>query len=347
MEFSAHQIAEVLEGKVSGNGDVKLNNVAKIEEAKTGDLAFLANLKYATHLYTTEASAVLVNEGFIPEKDTNATLIYVKDAYQAFASLLDMVAETMFQPKVGVEQPCFIHEGVSQNDGLYVGAFAYIGKDVKLGKNVKIYPQCYIGDNVIIGDDCTIYSGAKIYHACSLGNNVTIHSGVVVGSDGFGFAPTDTANYKKIPQIGNVIIEDYVEIGANTTVDRATMGSTIIRKGVKLDNQIQIGHNVEIGENTVMAAQTGIAGSVKIGKNCMFGGQVGIAGHLEITDGVKLAAKSGISGDIKEKDVILMGAPAYPIRDYQRSYIVQRKLPELKNRVHQLEKELKALKENQ
>jgi UDP-3-O-[3-hydroxymyristoyl] glucosamine N-acyltransferase len=256
-----------------------------------------------------------------------------------------MVAETMFQPKLGIEQPCFIHETVTQPEGLYVGAFAYIGKNVKLGENVKIYPQAYIGDNVRIGDNSTIYAGAKVYHDCKIGNYATIHSGAVIGADGFGFAPTDTANYKKIPQIGNVILEDYVEIGSNTTIDRATMGSTIIRKGAKLDNLIQIGHNVEVGESTVMAAQTGVAGSTKIGKNCMFGGQVGISGHINIADDIKLAAQSGISGDIKKPGTILMGSPAFSISDYRKSFVYFRKLPDLNQRINELEKEIKALKE--
>lgn len=344
MEFSAKQIAEFLKGKVVGDGDVKVSDVAKIEEGKPGTLAFLANLKYTSYLYTTQASAVLVNEDFKPEKEVKTTLIYVKDAYRAFASLLELVAEAMFEPKLGIEQPSFIHESATYGDDVYVGAFAYIGKNVKLGNNVKIYPQSYVGDNVVIGDNSIIYSGARIYHDCKLGAFVTIHSGAVIGADGFGFAPTDTANYKKIPQIGNVLIEDYVEIGSNTTIDRATMGSTIIRKGVKLDNLIQIGHNVEIGESTVMAAQVGVAGSTRIGKNNMFGGQVGIAGHIQTADEVKCAAKAGVGTNVKQKGKILMGAPAYDMDEFKKSYMNIRRLPQLNARIHELEKQLEELK---
>jgi UDP-3-O-[3-hydroxymyristoyl] glucosamine N-acyltransferase len=329
---------------VEGDGEVKVSNVAKIEEGKAGTLAFLANPKYTHHIYTTESSAVLVNNNFKAEKEVVATLIYVADAYQAFASLLELVAESMFEPKMGIEQPSFINESSTYGENIYVGAFAYIGKDVKMGNNVKIYPQVYIGDNVSIGDDTVIYAGAKVYHSCVLGKNVTIHSGAVIGADGFGFAPTDTSNYKKIPQIGNVVLEDFVEIGSNTTVDRATMGSTVLRKGVKLDNLIQIGHNVEVGENTVMAAQSGIAGSTKIGKNCMFGGQAAITGHIQIADEVKLAAKSGVGKSIKEVGDIQMGAPSFNIKDFHKSYVYFRKLPQVDDRVRKLEKELEELK---
>lgn len=344
MEFSANQIAGFLKGRVEGDGEVKVSNVAKIEEGKPGTLAFLANPKYTSHIYNTKASIVLVNETFKAEKVIAATLIYVKDAYQAFASLLELVAEAMFEPKVGIEQPSYIHESAQLGNQVYVGAFAYIGKNVKIGNNVKIYPQVYIGDNVILDDDVTIFSGAKIYHDCKIGKYVNIHSGAVIGADGFGFAPTDTANYKKIPQIGNVIVEDYVEVGSNTTIDRATMGSTIIRKGAKLDNLIQIGHNVEIGESTVMAAQSGVAGSTKIGKNNMMGGQVGIAGHLQIADDVKYAAKAGVSGNIKESGKIVMGAPAFDISDFRKSFVYYRKLPQIDDRIRKLEKELADLK---
>jgi len=345
MEFTANQIAEFLQGKVEGNGEVKVNNVAKIEEGTAGTLAFLANPKYTPHIYETSASIVLVNDNFKPEKDIKSTLIYVADAYQSFASLLELVAETMFEKKTGIEQPNFMHESVNHGDDLYLGAFAYIGKNVKLGKNVKIYPQVYIGDNVSIGDNATIYSGAKIYHDCKLGDFVTIHAGTVIGADGFGFAPTNTTDYKKIPQIGNVIIEDYVEIGANTCIDRATMGSTVIRKGVKLDNLIQVGHNVEIDENTVMAAQTGIAGSTKIGKNCMFGGQVGISGHITLANGVKAAAMSGIASSIRKEDQTVMGAPAYDLNEFKKNYLAQRRLPIIYKKINDMEKELAELKE--
>jgi len=343
MEFTANQIAGFLKGRVEGDGEVKVSDVAKIEEGEPGTLAFLANPKYTSYIYSTKSSIVLVNEGFSIEKGVSATLIFVADAYQAFASLLELVAEAMYEPKKGIEQPCFIHESTTYESDIYVGAFAYIGMNVKIGKNVKIYPQVYVGDNVTIGDDCILYAGTRIYHNCILGKNVTIHSGAVIGADGFGFAPTDTSDYKKIPQIGNVILEDYVEIGSNTTIDRATMGSTIIRKGVKLDNLIQIGHNVEIGESTVMAAQTGIAGSTKIGKHCMFGGQIGIAGHITIGDEVKLAAQSGVGTNLKKGEV-QMGSPSFAIKDYYKSYVHFRKLPRTDDRIRTLEKELEELK---
>ncbi len=343
MEFSANQIAGFLNGRVEGNGEVKVSDVSKIEDGKPGTLAFLANPKYTSFIYTTKSSVVLVNSDFKPEKEISATLIFVQNAYQAFALLLEMVAEAMFETKLGIEQPCFIHESCVYGNDIYVGAFAYLGKNVKIGRNVKIYPQVFVGDNVTIDDDTIIYAGAKIYYNCQLGKHVTIHSGAVIGADGFGFAPTDTSNYKKIPQIGNVILEDFVEVGSNTTIDRATMGSTIIRKGAKLDNLIQIGHNVEVGESTVMAAQTGIAGSTKIGKNNMYGGQVGIAGHVQIGDDVKLAAQSGVSGNIADGE-IHMGAPAFDLRDYRKSYIYFRKLPQMEERLRTLEKELNELR---
>jgi UDP-3-O-[3-hydroxymyristoyl] glucosamine N-acyltransferase len=344
MEFSANQIAGFLEGRVEGNGEIKVNNVSKIEDGKPGTLAFLGNPKYTHYIYTTQSSVVLVNNDFKPEKAITATLIYVKNAYEAFATLLELVSESMYEIKKGIEQPCFIHDSSKYGEGIYVGAFAYVGKNVRIGTNVKIYPQVYIGDNVVIGDNTILYAGAKVYHDCKLGNNVTIHSGAVVGSDGFGFAPTDMANYKKIPQIGNAILEDFVEVGANTTIDRATMGSTILRKGVKLDNLIQIAHNVEVGESTVMAAQSGIAGSTKVGKNCMVGGQVAITGHITVADDVKLAGQAGVSGNIKTAGDIQMGSPSFNIRDFNKSYIYFRKLPSIDDRIRLLEKELAELK---
>jgi len=345
MEFSANQIAAFLEGKVEGDGEIKVSDVSKIEDGKPGTLTFLANPKYTHFIYSTESSVVIVNNDFKAEKEISATLVYVKNAYEAFATLLELVAESIFEAKNGIEQPTFIHDTCKYGEGVYIGAFAYIGKNVQLGKNVKIYPQVYVGDNVIIGDNTILYAGAKVYHNCILGKFVTIHSGAVIGSDGFGFAPTDTANYKKIPQIGNAILEDFVEVGANTTIDRATMGSTILRKGVKLDNLIQIAHNVEVGESTVMAAQSGIAGSTKVGKNCMVGGQVAITGHITVADDVKLAGKSGVSGNIKTPGDIQMGAPSFNIRDFNKSYVYFRKLPLIDDRVRLLEKELAALKE--
>ncbi len=344
MEFTAKQIAEFVKGEVVGNENVTASDVSKIDDGRVGTLSFLANEKYTSYLYNTEASIVITNKSFVPNKPIKPTLIVVDNAYESFATLLEVVASTINEPKTGIEQPSSLHKTATYGDDFYLGAFAYIGKNVKIGNNVKIYPQTYIGDNVVIGDNTTIYAGVKVYFNCELGSNVTIHSGAVIGADGFGFAPTDTTDYKKIPQIGNVILEDFVEIGSNTTVDRATMGSTIIRKGVKLDNLIQIGHNVEIKENTVIAAQSGVAGSTKVGKNCMFGGQVGISGHIKIADEVKAAAMSGIGTSITEKGKIVMGAPAYDIREFQRSYIVQRKLPDLSRKVRQLEQEIEKLK---
>ncbi|MFA6401524.1 MAG: UDP-3-O-(3-hydroxymyristoyl)glucosamine N-acyltransferase [Salinivirgaceae bacterium] len=344
MEFTANQIAVFLKGNVDGNGEVKVNNVAKIEDATPGTLAFLANPKYESYLYSTNASVVLVNVGFKPDKAVKATLVYVTDAYQAFASLLELVAQAMYEPKLGIEEPSYIHPTATYGKDVFIGAFAYIGKNVKMGENVKIYPQAYVGNNCTLGDNCILYSGARIYHDCQLGSNITIHSGAIIGADGFGFAPTDTSNYKKIPQIGNVIIEDFVEIGANSTIDRATMGSTIIRKGVKLDNMVHIAHNVEIGENTVMAAQGGIAGSAKIGSDCMFGGQIGIAPHVTLAKGTKLGAKSGVNSNIIKENSTLIGAPVQEYGEWAKSQVHYRNLPKIVARLNALEKELAELK---
>lgn len=342
MEFTAKAVAEFLKGEVIGNPDVIVNNVSKIEEGTTGTLSFLANPKYEKYLYTSDASIIIVNRDFSPAKQTKATLIKVKDAYQAIASLLQL-QESMIPEKVGIHGQSWIEKSVKYGKNIYVGAFSYIGENCKLGDQVKIYPQVYVGDNVEIGDGTVIYPGTSIYHGCKIGKNCNIHSGAVIGSDGFGFAPDSARDYKKIPQVGDVILEDNVEIGSNTTIDRATMGSTIIKKGVKLDNLIQIAHNVVIGENTVMAAQTGIAGSVKIGKECMFGGQVGIKGHLEIADNVKVGAQAGIGKNIA-KGGIVWGSPAFSISDYNRSYVYFRKLPSLVARIEELEQQLNKLK---
>lgn len=342
MEFTAKAVAEFLKGEVIGNPDVIVNNVSKIEEGTTGTLSFLANPKYEEYLYTSEASVIIVNRDLSPTKKVNATLIKVEDAYQAIASLLQL-QESMKPEKTGIHEQSWIEKSVKYGKNIYVGAFSYIAENCILGNNVKIYPQVYIGDDVKISDGTIIYPGTKIYHGCTIGKNCIIHSGVVIGGDGFGFAPDSARDYKKIPQVGNVILEDNVEIGSNTTIDRATMGSTIIKKGVKLDNLIQIAHNVVIGENTVMAAQTGIAGSVKIGKECMFGGQVGIKGHLEIADNVKVGAQAGIGKNIA-KGGIVWGSPAFSISDYNRSYVYFRKLPSLVARIEELEQQLNKLK---
>jgi len=346
MEFTAKIIADFLRGEIVGNPDVKVNNVAKIEEAQPGTLAFLSNPKYNNYLYTTQASIVLINNDFKIEKEVKPTLIKVPNAYEAFASLLQLTQQGKVL-KTGIEEKSMVSATAKLGENVYIGSFAYIGENVKIENNARIYPNTFVGDNVTIGEGTTLFAGVKIYEDCVIGNNCTIHAGAVIGADGFGFAPQSDNNYKKIPQIGNVILEDFVEIGANATIDRATMGSTIIRKGVKLDNLTHIAHNVEVGENTVMAAQSGIAGSTKIGKNCMFGGQVGFAPHLTIADGVKAAAQSGIAQSITEENLIVMGAPAYKISDYQKSYVGFRKLPEILKQISILEKEIKELKSNQ
>lgn len=344
MEFRIKDIAALLHGVVEGDGELMVNNVSKIEEGKPNTLAFLANPKYEHYLYTTEASVVLVNQDFVPSQPVPCTLIRVPSAYEAIASLL-RVYEDFIKPKPqGIEQPSFIAENAILGENIYVGAFAYIGKGTKIGNNVRIYPQAYIGDGVVIGDNTTIYAGVKIYYGCVIGANCTIHSGTVIGADGFGFAPTGE-NYNKVPQIGNVVIEDYVEIGANTCIDRATMGSTRIQKGVKLDNLVQIAHNVVVGENTVMAAQVGVAGTTKVGAHCMFGGQVGVAGHLNVGERTMLAAQTGISGNVPAGS-IYMGSPGFEVNKYRKAYVLFKKLPELYTQLSTLEKEIQTLKKS-
>ena len=338
MEFTISQIAEMLNGEVIGNPNVYINQLTKIEEGREHSLSFLSNPKYTEHLYKTKSSAVIVNKDFAPNQKLNTTLIKVKDAYASFAQLLRIV-DDLQKKREGIEQPCFIDETTEIGKNIYIGAFAYIGKNVKIGENVHIYPHCYIGDHVTIEKNSTLYSGVKVYHNCHINQNSTIHSGSVIGSDGFGFAPNTDKAYDKIPQIGNVIIKEGVEIGANTCIDRATMGSTIIHKGVKLDNMIQVAHNVEIGENTVIASHTAIAGSSKIGRNCMIGGQVAIAGHLTIANHVKIAGKTGIAKSVTKDGEILQGPLAFNLKDFQRSYIFFRQLPMLAKRIEKLEKE--------
>lgn len=342
MKFTAKQIAEILEGEIVGNPDVEVSKLSKIEEGTKGSLTFLSNPKYNHYIYSTAASVAIVNTTFQLEKQTETTLIKVADAYGAFSKLLEFYNEVK-NNKQGRENPHFIAESAAVGENEYIGAFAYVGENVVLGKNVKIYPNSYIGDNTKIGDNTSIYAGVKIYSETIIGMNCKIHSGAVIGSDGFGFAPTDSGEYKTIPQIGNVIIEDNVDIGANSTIDRATLGSTIIRKGVKLDNQIQVAHNVEIGENTVIASQTGIAGSAKIGESCMIGGQVGIVGHITIGNNVRIQAKSGIGKSLKDKDIV-QGAPAFGYSDYSKSYVYFKNLPKLASKIDKIEKELNAQK---
>jgi UDP-3-O-[3-hydroxymyristoyl] glucosamine N-acyltransferase len=342
MKFSAQQIAGLLNGIVEGNEFTEVNNLSKIEEGKIGTLSFLANPLYTPYIYETDASIVIVNKSLVLDKPVKSTctLIRVENAYESFAKLLELYNQFK-NNKSGIEQPSHITATAKLGNDCYVGAFAYIGENVHIGNNVKIYPQCYIGDNVTIGDGSILFAGVKVYHDCIIGANCTIHASTVIGSDGFGFAPNSENNYNKVPQIGNVVIEDYVEIGSNTSIDRATLGSTIIRKGVKLDNLIQIAHNVEIGENTVMAGGAFIAGSTKIGKNVMIGGQAGVIGHLKIADGVKIAGQSGVGNNIDKEGEIVQGSPAFGIGEYKRSYVLFRGLSKLHDRVRTLEKLLK------
>ena len=341
MEFTAQQIAAYIKGIVEGNPEAKVRTFSKIEEGKEGTLSFLANPKYEHFIYETKASIVLVNNDFSPIKPISTTLIRVPNAYAALAQLLNMV-ENLKPKKNGIDSSAFIAASASLGSDCYVGNFAYIGEGVTVGKNCLIYPYVYVGDHVSIGDNCILYPHSTIYDGCKVGNNCILHAGSVIGADGFGFAPEDGI-YKKIPQLGSVIIEDDVEIGANTAVDRAVMDATIVRKGVKLDNFVQVAHNAEIGENTVIAAQTGIAGSSKVGKNCMIGGQVGISGHLQIADNVKIGAQTGIIKNVKGQEPI-MGSPSFPLKDYMRSSAIFRRLPEMDRTISKLQKEIEELK---
>ena len=344
MEFKAGQIAEILNGEVIGDSEALVNEFAKIEEASKGTITFLSNPKYQDFLYTTNASIALVNVDFIPSKELpkSLTLVKVENAYESLAKLLSLYNE-MQTSKIGIEEPVYIHSSAKIGKNVYIGAFSYIGENVVIEDNVKIHPQSHIGEHSYIGESSHLYSGVKIYSKTKIGKACVVHAGAVIGSDGFGFAPNQENDYNKIPQIGNVIIEDYVEIGANTTIDRATIGSTIINRGVKLDNLIQIAHNVEIEKNTVIAAQTGVAGSTKIGKNVMIGGQVGIAGHIKIADGTKIAGDSGIPSSITEKNTIVQGPLAFSIGDFRRSYILFKNLPKLKLQIEELSKKINQL----
>lgn len=335
MVFTAGQIAGILEGEVHGNPEIAVHKLAKIEEGEKGSLTFLANPKYTSHIYRTKASITIVNRDFVPEQDLETTLIKVEDAYKSFSKLLEYYNQVK-NNKTGIEEPVFKSESAIFGDDLYLGAFSYVGSDVVIGNNVKIYPNVYIGDNVKIGDNVVVFAGAKIYSESIIGNNCVVHSGVIIGADGFGFTPNSEGEFSKVPQTGNVILEDNVDIGAGTTIDRATLGSTILRKGVKLDNQIQIAHNVEIGEHTVIAAQTGIAGSTKIGKHCMIGGQVGIVGHIVIGNHVRIQAQSGIGRNVKDNEV-LQGSPALNYGDFNKSYVHFKNLPKIINRIDNLE----------
>lgn len=345
MQFTALEISLLLNGTVEGKPEVTVNQLAKIEEAEEGCLSFLANPKYEQYLYSTKASIVLINNDQVLTEPVNATLIRVENPYIAISVLLEKYNQSKLA-KVGIEQPCFIHPSAVIGQGAYIGAFTYIGPNVKIGNNCRIYPNSFLADNVELGNNVTLFAGVKIYFDCIIGNNVIIHSGVVVGGDGFGFAPQADGSYQKVSQIGNVIIEDEVEVGANTTIDRATMGSTIIRKGVKLDNLIQIAHNVEIGSNTVVAAQTGISGSAKIGENVILGGQVGVVGHINIAKGSQVQAQSGVSRSIKEENKKWAGAPATNYQDHMRSQVVLMRLPEIEKKIYELEKKLAELQQD-
>jgi UDP-3-O-[3-hydroxymyristoyl] glucosamine N-acyltransferase len=342
MKFKAQQIADILEGEVVGNPDEEVSELSKIEEGKKGSLTFLSNPKYTSYLYSTNASIAIVNKSFVPEKEVKATLIKVVDAYASFSKLLEFYNEVK-NNKTGREQPNFVSVSAQIGENEYIGAFAYIGENVTIGENVKIFPNAYIGDNSVIGDNTIIFAGVKIYADSQIGNNCKIHAGAIIGADGFGFAPNKNGEYQAIPQIGNVIIEDNVDIGAATTIDRATLGATIIRKGVKLDNQIQIAHNVEIGKNSVIASQTGISGSTKIGENCMIGGQVGIGGHLKIGNNVKILGQTGVTKSIKDSEMVY-GTPAFKSSNFNRSYVHFKNLPKIVLKINQLEKELKTQK---
>jgi len=346
MQFTAQQIALIVSGTIEGNPDTTVSSFGKIEEATAGQLSFLANPKYNDYLYTTKASLIIVSESLQLQKNITSTLVRVKDAYTAFATLLTTYQNLKAQQKKGIETPSHIASTATLGDHVYIGAFAYVGDKVNIGNNTKIFPGVYIAENVSIGNNTTIHAGVKIYEDCVIGNDVIIHAGTVIGSDGFGFAPQPDGSYQKVPQIGNVIIEDQVEIGANTTIDRATMGSTIIKKGVKLDNLIQIAHNVEIGSQTVIAAQTGISGSTKLGQKIMIGGQAGIAGHLTIADGVKIAGGAGVTKSLDGAGKSYAGFPAEEAKQSLKTQVYTRQLPELEKRVKELEKLVTQLLQN-
>ena len=344
MKFTVNQIAQLLGGTVEGKGTEEVHTLSNIEEARPGSISFLSNLKYEQHLYSSGASAVIVGKDFEPKKSFQPSLIRVEDPYSSFTVLLEEYHKFISYQKEGVEEPAFLGEDVVMGAQGYRGAFSYIGKGCKIGTNVKIYPQVYIGENVEIGDNTIILSGAKIYPDTKIGRHCTIHAGAVVGSDGFGFAPQRDGSYKTIPQLGNVVLEDWVSIGANAAIDCATLGSTLIRQGVKIDNLVQVAHNTEIGKNTVIAAQTGIAGSTRIGENCILAGQVGVVGHLSIADKTTIAAQAGVGKSVQESGKILIGSPAFERNSYMKSYALFRKLPDLNNRIKELEEKILNLR---
>lgn len=342
MTFPAAQIAMMVNGKLEGNASAAVSSFGKIEEAKEGQLTFFANPKYEEFLYTTKASVIIINEAHELKQPVAATLIRVPDAYSAFATLLTKYQEIMKQQLTGIQQPSYIAKTATVGENVFIGAFAYLGEGVSIGDNSKIYPNAFIGDNVSVGKNCVVHPGVKIYHSCIIGDNVIIHAGTVIGSDGFGFAPQADGSFKKVPQIGNVVVESNVEIGANATIDRATIGSTLIKSGAKLDNLIQIAHNVEVGHSTVIAAQAGVSGSTKIGNGVMIGGQAGIVGHIQLGDGAKVNAQSGVSKSIDPGKAVT-GSPAYDYTSALRSQAAARKLPDLEKRVKELEELVKQL----
>lgn len=343
MQFNAAQIASIINGKVEGDESITVSSFGKIEQAQQGQLAFLANPKYEEHLYTTNASIIIINDSQEVKEKLPATLIRVPDAYSAFAIILASYKKMVTEQMIGIQQPVFVSPTAKIGDNVFIGAFSYIGNDVVIADNVKIFPQVYIGDNAVIDEASILYPGVKIYHECILGKRVTVHANTIIGSDGFGFAPQKDGTFKKVPQIGNVIIEDDVEVGANASIDRATLGSTLIKKGAKLDNLIQIAHNVEVGYNTVIAAQAGISGSTKIGNNVMIGGQAGVVGHLQIADGSKINAQSGVSKSIKTENSYVTGSPAYDYTSALRSQVLNRNLPNLEKRIIELEQLVQQL----
>jgi UDP-3-O-[3-hydroxymyristoyl] glucosamine N-acyltransferase len=343
MTFTAAQIAMLINGKVEGDAMASVGSFGKIEEAGPNQLAFLANPKYEEYLYSTKASVVIVNHSLELKQPVTAVLIRVPDAYTAFASLLHKYQEMVTQQLNGIQQPVYIHETAKLGNNAFVAAFTYIAQNVQVGNNVKLFPGVFLGNNVKVGDNSILHPGVKVYNDCVIGNNVTIHAGTIIGADGFGYAPQADGSYKKVPQIGNVILEDFVEVGANTTIDRATIGSTIIKAGARLDNLIQIAHNVEIGNNTVIAAQAGISGSTKIGNNVMIGGQAGIVGHIQIAEGSKINAQSGVSKSIKTPNTAVTGSPAFEYTSALRSQAITRNLPEMEKRVAELEKLVQQL----
>ena len=346
MQFTAGQIAEIINGKVEGNELAAVSSFGKIEEAKDGQLAFLANPKYEDFLYSTKASIIIINKTLELKQPLSATLVRVQDPYSSFATLLDKYQQIKTQQLTGIQQPVYMDSTVKMGENVFIGAFVFLGENVVIGNGVKLFPNCYLGNNVEVGDNTIIHPGVKIYHNCIIGKNVKIHAGAVIGSDGFGFAPQADGTFKKVPQIGNVVIEDDVEIGANATIDRATLGSTLIKAGAKLDNLIQVAHNVEVGNNTVIAAQAGVSGSTKIGNNVMIGGQAGIVGHIMIADGTKINAQSGVSKSIKSPNTAVTGSPAFEYTSALRSQAVNRNLPELEKRLSELENIIKELRQS-